>query len=92
MEILTISLAYLVVAITVSLTGYFVIYRPSMAIVHEVLERKPVGGIFGFLIWTTITTVLAPWLTFLLLTNDNESVIRSFSLGMIERNLEEEDE
>jgi hypothetical protein len=94
MEVLTGFQIYGVIAVSISLTGYLRIYKPSISLLEEIIEENSTiySGFSGFLIWNSFATVLAPLVGFMLLQNDNEEAIQKFAVGLANRILEEEDD
>lgn len=85
---------YSLVALGVSWTTYITIFRPTVAIVNEVLEYKPrsLNGFIGFILWTALAFILAPFTTVLILVNDNNFCIQTLAADLIEKLGDDEEE
>lgn len=76
---------YLIVSLSLSLTAYLNIYRPAETLVAEVTGTKThLNGATGFIIWSILTTVLAPLLVILLLYGDNEQITTRLAISLME--------
>lgn len=93
MDFLTGLVIYLVVAVSLSLTSYLTIFRPSIDLLEEILEQKTVySGVLGFLIWNICATVVSPWTLLILLSNRNTETSEKFAVSLAEALIDEEEE
>ena len=82
---------YLLVALAIAGTSYFLLYRPSISLFKELADKEKTiyGGLTGFVIWMMVATVFAPWAGLLLLKNNNEGIIEQFALNLVHREIDE---
>jgi hypothetical protein len=86
MDIMSVVLMYIVIALSASITSYITIYRPAINLLEEIVERKTLySGLIGSSIWIILTTIAFPWNINILLKNDNDLFIERFAVELAER-------
>lgn len=84
-------MGYLIVAISLAITGYIVLYRPSILLLEEILEKPtPYGGLMGIILFLIIGFICAPVLLIILLKNDNDKFIYDLATRFYEAETDEE--
>ena len=86
MDLWVILKIYTIIATSLSLTSYFMLYKPAIELVEEIVDKKTVySGIKGLLLWNILTFPLIPYTGYILLDNDNEDFIESFAVSLAEK-------
>ena len=66
------------------------LFRPAVNLLEEIVDDKtPHSGVMGFIVYFSVSTILAPGVLFLLLSNNNKSIIHKITLKMAEKYLDE---
>lgn len=92
MDIFTGLIGYLIVALSLSLTSYITIFKPSIDLLEDIVgEKTSYSGIFAFLIWTVLGTLCAPWLLVILLSNNNTTIAEKIAVDLAEGYLEDDE-
>lgn len=92
MDIFTGLISYLIVALSLSLTSYITIFKPSIDLLEDIVgEKTSYSGIFAFLIWTVLGTLCAPWLLVILLSNNNTTIVEKIAVDLAEGYLEDDE-
>ena len=81
---------YLLVALSIGLTSYLTIYRPSIELYEEVSEdfSSVQRGIIFQLFWILLATALAPIIGMILLKGKNTKYIKNLALYWIGEDVE----
>ena len=85
-------MTYLITSLSLSLTSYFMLFRPSVNLLQEILntEDTAYNGVQGFLIWNMLATVFSPVALISLLKNNNTKIIETIATGLADREIDEE--
>jgi K+ transporter len=80
------------IALALAGTSYLMVFRPSIELFEEIIDKENTvfSGLTGFLIWTIIATLIAPYVVFVLLQNNNKDFIENFAIGLLTK--EDDDE
>lgn len=94
MELLKWIMYYLATSASLALTSYFVLYRPAIKLLEEILQERSENyrGIRGFILWQLVATVFSPYVLLLLVKNDNDTIIQQAAVTLADHILEEEEE
>ena len=84
---------YILIAVAIAGTSYFTLYKPSIELLEEIVERKTTysGFILG-VTWCLGAVIAAPLIATFLLKNDNEKFVEQFAVTLANRIIEDEDE
>lgn len=84
---------YGIIAVSIAWTSYLTIFRPSISLLEEILEEenRVYKGITGFIIWTLLATIGAPFMAIILLTNNNENSIEKFAVTLANRTMKHDE-
>lgn len=84
---------YGVIALALAGTSYVQMYRPAIALLEEIVERKTYySSWLGGFMWVAASTLLTPWTLYILLKNNNEEFIEEFAVTLADKLAEEEEE
>lgn len=84
---------YLTIALSLGLTSYINLFRPSISYAEEILDEElPYNGLFGLIIWVALATLFAPFTALLLLANNNTGIIKDLAVKFAKKHLEEDEE
>ena len=85
---------YIVVAIALSGTSYWNLYRPAVKLLEEILGRKEplYSSWLGSSLWLAISFLAAPITLFYLITNDNNERIEAIATGLAESVIDEDED
>jgi hypothetical protein len=84
---------YILVAIALGTTSYFMLYKPAIELVEEILETKTVysSGILK-ITWLLAATIITPLTAWFLLKNNNQDFIEGFAVALANKIIEEDGE
>lgn len=92
MNIWAIVQIYLLVALAIGCTSYITLYRPATELLQEILEQKTFYNTWsGSLLWIILSSIAAPFLFIVLISNDNESFIRALASTLANKYIEEDE-
>ena len=76
---------YLVVALSISLTSYWNIYRPALDLYKEITEEDSpvVGTVIYKIIWVILAFIMAPFIAIMLVKGRNDNYIRDLVIAWI---------
>ena len=84
---------YLTIAFSLGITSYINLFRPSVSYAEEILDAElPYNGLFGLIVWVALATLFAPFTAILLLSNNNQGIIKDLAVKFAEKHLEEDEE
>ena len=84
---------YSVIAMSLAVTSYVTLFRPSIELLEEIIEDKSsYGGMFGFVLWIVGAAIAAPMTAFILLKNDNDSFIEQLAVSLANKILDKEED
>ena len=92
MDLYSLALIYLIISASLSLTSYFMLYRPSIKLLEEILETKKsaLSGLTGFIVWNIIAAIGAPFTLVYLLRNNNKKTVENLAVSLANQIIDEE--
>lgn len=92
MEIFTVLIGYLIVALSLSITSYITLFRPSVDLLEDIIGFKTnYRGIQAFLTWIFFATLSAPWVLLILLSNNNKEIVEKIAIDLAEDYLDDDE-
>jgi len=81
---------YLLVAIAISGTSYFNLYRPGIQLLEEIVEERTIySSMLGATVWSLIALIAAPAIAVILLSDTNKEFINSLAVRLAEKHEED---
>lgn len=90
---LEILIGYIIVATSIGITSYIMLFTKIIRLYEEVIEKRSIYNHWiTKLLFIVMATVAAPYFMIVLLSNNNDEFIRSFTVGLLEKTIEEDDD